>query len=129
MSGGRCHGGLDAQAGPWLCYYAADPVRRPGCELTAEVVIAGVALCAVCERARSSLGKGGVPRRLPAGRKVDVLDWVAGADAAARRAEQLLAAAVTRARQRGHSWAEIGSRLEVTRQAVQQRFGRGQRAG
>jgi predicted DNA-binding protein (UPF0278 family) len=34
-----------------------------------------------------------------------------------------IAEAVKGLRERGHSWAEIGSRLSVTRQAAQQRWG------
>jgi hypothetical protein len=44
----------------------------------------------------------------------------------ARLADDLDAAirrAVTGLRQRGYSWAEIGSRLGITRQAAQQRWG------
>ena len=123
MSGQRRQAGLDVSV-PVLCYYAADPARRPGCAVTAEVVIGPVALCGPCERARSSLGKGAAARWLPAGPPVDVLAWVGDADAAARQAQARLAGAVSRARLRGHSWAEIAGRLGVTRQAAQQRFGR-----
>ncbi len=123
MSGQRRQAGLDGPL-PVLCYYAADPARRPGCAVTAEVVIGPVALCGACERARSSLGKGVAARRLPPGPAVDVLAWVGEADAVAGQVQARLAAAVRRARLRGHSWAEIAGRLGVTRQAAQQRFGR-----
>lgn len=123
MSGRRCQAGLDVSM-PVLCYYAGDPARHRGCTVTAEVVVGAVALCGFCQRARSSLGKGAAVRRLPAGPAVDVLAWVADSDAAARQAQERLAAAVSRARLRGHSWAEIAGRLGVTRQAAQQRFGR-----
>ena len=36
-----------------------------------------------------------------------------------------IASAVTGLRQRGYSWADIGSRLGITRQAAQQRWGTG----
>ena len=123
MSGRRCQAGLDVSM-PVLCYYAADPAGRPACAVTAEVAIGPVALCGPCERTRSSLGKGAAPRRLPAAAAVDVLAWVADADADARQAQARLAGAVSRARLAGHSWAEIAGRLGVTRQAAQQRFGR-----
>jgi hypothetical protein len=106
-----------------LCHYAGDPGRRPCCALTAEVRLGPVALCGPCARARSTLGKGTVPVPLPRGPEIDVLDWVTDADDAARRARRHLAAAVTRARSQGHTWTQIASRLGITRQAAQQRFG------
>lgn len=106
-----------------FCYYAADPALRPDCTLTAEVALGTVALCGSCAAARSTLGKGLVAVPLPPGPALDVLDWVAGADAAARQARGELAAAVTRARSRGCSWTQIAGRLGITRQAAWQRFG------
>ena len=105
------------------CHYAADPVLRPHCALTAQIRIGTVALCGPCAAARSTLGKGiaGVP--LPPSPALDILDWVADADAAARKARADLAAAVTRARSRGCSWTQIAARLGITRQAAWQRFG------
>lgn len=120
----RCQAGVDGP-GPVLCYYAGDPVRRPECALTAEVLIGRIALCGPCARARSSAGKATVARRLPPGPAVDVLAWVGDADAAVAWAQQQLAAAVSRARGAGYSWAEVAGRLGVSRQAAQQRFGRG----
>ena len=105
------------------CHYAGDPARRPHCTLTAEVRLGPVALCSSCARARSTLGKGTVPGALPPGPVIDVLDWVADADATLRQARRDLAAAVTRARTRGRSWTQIAARLGITRQAAQQRFG------
>lgn len=105
-----------------LCHYALDPARRPHCTLTAEVTLGRVALCGSCAAARSTVGKGTAPVPLPAGPAVDVLDWVAGADAAARQARGDLAAAVTRARSRGCTWTQIAGRLGVTRQAAWQRY-------
>jgi hypothetical protein len=46
---------------------------------------------------------------------------VADTAAAAARASRRLDAAVTRARSRGYTWAQIAPRLGVTRQAAQQR--------
>ncbi len=40
------------------CHYAADPVRRPGCQVTAVVRRGTVPLCASCDALRSTLGKG-----------------------------------------------------------------------
>jgi predicted transcriptional regulator len=60
---------------------------------------------------------------LPPAPELDVLDWIAQADAAIQQARRQLAAAVIRARQNGRSWAEIAGRLGTTRQAAQQRFG------
>ena len=105
------------------CYYAAEPALRPGCALTAEIRIGAVALCGSCAAARSTLGKGIAAVPLPPGPAVDVLDWVASADAAARRARADLAAAVARARSRGCTWTQIAGRLGITRQAAWQRFG------
>jgi hypothetical protein len=109
---------------PMPCYYAADPARRPSCTLTATVRLGTVALCASCNAARSSLGKGQTPIPLPTGRPFDVLDWVATAHRQAVAAEATLAAAVTRARQSGASWTAIGAQLGLSRQGAQQRFTR-----
>jgi hypothetical protein len=107
-----------------LCHYAADPARRPGCTLTAEIRLGPVVLCGSCAAARSTLGKGIVPATLPPGPAVDVLDWVARSCLAAGQASRDLDAAVTRARSRGCTWTQIAGRLGVTRQAAAQRYGR-----
>ena len=106
------------------CYYAADPARRPRCTLTATIQLGAVALCASCNTARSTLGKGQTPVPLPATAAVDVLGWVATASHQAKAAEATLVAAVTRARQAGASWSLIGAQLGLSRQGAQQRFTR-----
>jgi hypothetical protein len=105
-------------------YYAGDPAGRPRCTLTATIQLGAVVLCASCNAARSTLGKGQVPFPLPPGQEFDILGWVATAHQRARAAEATLAAAVTRARQNGASWTEIGAQLGVSRQGAQQRFTR-----
>jgi hypothetical protein len=106
------------------CHYADDPARGPRCTLTATVQLGAVALCASCNAARSTLGKGQPPVPLPAGPAFDVMGWVATAHQQAGAAEATLAAAVTRARQVGASWTLIGVQLGVSRQGAQQRFTR-----
>ncbi len=106
------------------CNYAGDPARRPGCTLTATLRYGAVALCASCNAARSTLGKGQAPVPLPAGVVFDVLGWVAAAHQQVGAAEATLAAAVTRARQTGASWTVIGAQLGLSRQGAQQRFTR-----
>ena len=106
------------------CHYAGDPARRPGCTLTATLRYGVVALCASCNAARSTLGKGQAPVPLPAGVVFDVLGWVATAHQQVSAAEATLAAAVTRARQAGTSWTVIGAQLGISRQGAQQRFTR-----
>jgi hypothetical protein len=106
------------------CYYAGDPARRPRCTLTATVQVGAVALCASCNAARSTLGKGQRPVPLPAGQQLDVLDWVATAHQQARAAEATLIGAITRARLAGASWTAIGAQLGLSRQGAQQRFTR-----
>jgi hypothetical protein len=106
------------------CYYADDPARRPACTLTATIRLDDVALCASCNAARSTLGKGQTPAPLPPGPAFDVLGWVATAHQQASAAEATLTAAVTRARQAGTSWSAIGARLGTSRQGAQQRFTR-----
>jgi hypothetical protein len=108
-------------AGP-LCHYAADPARRPGCQVTAVVRRGTVPLCASCDALRSTLGKGERAGPVPAPAPVDLLEWLDAAHARLARAEAEVSAAVTRARQHGHSWTEIGARLGTSRQAAQQRF-------
>ena len=58
---------------PRRCHYAGDPAARPGCTLTATLRYGAVALCPSCNAARSTLGKGQAPVRLPAGPGFDVL--------------------------------------------------------
>ena len=106
------------------CHYADDPTRRPRCTLTAAVEVGTVALCQSCAASRSSVGKGQPPVALPAGRQVDVLAWIGAAHERLNAADRTLAAAVTRARQAGHPWTDIGTQLGVSRQAAQQRFTR-----
>lgn len=106
------------------CYYADDPAGRPRCTLTASVQLGAVALCASCNAARSTLGKGQSPVPLQAGAAFDVLGWVATAHQQANAAEATLVAAVTRARQAGASWSLIGAQLRLSRQGAQQRFTR-----
>jgi hypothetical protein len=105
-----------------ICHYADDPDRRPHCTLTAQIAVGPVTLCGSCAATRSTLGKGTVPAALPPGPDIDVLDWIAGASLAAARADRHLTAAVSRARSRGYTWAQIAGRLGVTRQAAQQRY-------
>lgn len=107
-----------------LCHYATDPARRPRCQVTAVVRRGGVALCASCDALRSTVGKGQPTTMVPAAPDPDsVLDWISQAHARLAGAEAEVTAAVTRARQHGRSWAAIASRLGITRQAAQQRFG------
>ena len=113
---------------PRRCHYADDPAHRPGCTLTATLRYGAVALCPSCKAARSTLGKGQTPVRLPAGAAFDVLGWVATAHQQAGAAEAILAAAVTRARQGGATWSVIGAQLGVSRQGAQQRFTSGMTA-
>lgn len=56
--------------------------------------------------------------------KDEPLSTIRTAAAAHERAAELLAAAVQRARQSGHTWQQIGDVLGISRQAVFQRFGR-----
>jgi hypothetical protein len=106
------------------CHYADDPTRRPQCTLTAAVQLGTLALCQPCATRRSSVGKGQSSVPLPAGPQLDVLAWIGAAHQHANAADRTLAAAVTRARQAGHPWSDIGAQLEVSRQAAQQRFAR-----
>jgi len=106
------------------CHYADDPARRPRCTLAATIQIGAVALCASCNAASSTLGKGQTPVPLPPGPAFDVLGWVATAHQQARAAEATLAAAVTRARQTGATWSVIGAQLGISRQGAQRRFTR-----
>jgi hypothetical protein len=111
-------------AGP-LCHYATSPASRPGCQVTAVVRRGTVPLCASCDALRSTVGKGQPGTPVPAPAPAGVLDWIGQAHACLLDAEAELTAAVTRARQHGHSWAAIAARLHITRQAAQQRFGTG----
>ena len=105
------------------CFYAADPTSRPECTLTAVVRYDATVLCATCQPRRSTVGKGTVAVALPGRPALDVLDWVGAARDQAAVAQRTLNASVTRARHAGHSWTAISTRLGITRQAAQQRFG------
>jgi hypothetical protein len=105
-----------------LCYYAADPTRRPDCERVAVVAYGPVALCTSCDARRSTVGKGLVGRSLLPGRDPSALGAVASAVGQLRAAEEQLAVAVGSARHLGHSWSDLGAALGVSRQAAQQRF-------
>ncbi len=61
---------------------------------------------------------------VPADAALAPLDAVAVIRSFARIVEDGMRAAVQRARQAGHTWAEIGELLGTTRQAAFQRFGR-----
>ena len=63
-------------------------------------------------------------RRIAAGD----IDAIADMAAAAHELDDALRKAVTGLRGKGYSWAEIATRLGVTRQAAQQRWGRGGKA-
>jgi len=106
------------------CHYADQPSRRPQCTLTASVELGPLALCESCAARRSSVGKGQSSVALPAGPQVDVLTWIGAAHEHANAADRTLSAAITRARQAGHPWSDIGAQLGVSRQAAQQRFTR-----
>src|SRR5664280_2354456 len=81
---------------PVRCAYASQPTSRPHCQLSAVVRYGPIALCADCDARRSTLGKGITPHRLPPQPPLDVLDWIASADAAVHQAHTELAAAVAR---------------------------------
>ena len=106
------------------CPHATDPVLRPRCTVTATVRVGSIALCSSCQSRRSTVAKGQPSVTLPAGPPVDLLAWISTAYEALEQAEKSLLAAVTRARQNGNTWTEIGTQLGVTRQAAQQRFTR-----
>src|SRR5664280_825997 len=103
---------------PVRCAYASHPTSRPHCQLSAVVRYGPIALCADCDARRSTLGKSITPHPLPPQPPLDVLDWIASADAAVHQAHTELAAAVARARARQHSWAVIGAVQHTSRQAA-----------
>ena len=104
-----------------LCFYAANPAARPRCQVTAVLRRGAIPLCASCDARRSTLGKGQPATPVPAA--ASVLDWIGQARTRLAGAEAELTAAVTRARQHGHTWAAVAVCLGTTRQAAQQRFG------
>lgn len=109
--------------GGMLCHYAADPAARPRCQVAAVVRRGTIPLCVSCDALRSTLGKGQPGTPIPIPVPASVLDWVGQATARLLEADAEVTAAVTRARQHGHTWAAIAVRLGITRQAAQQRFG------
>ena len=106
-----------------LCHYAAYPASRPGCQVTAVVRRGTVPLCASCDALRSTLGKGQPGTPIPVPATASIMDWIGQARTRLADAEAEVTAAVTRARQHGHSWAAVAARLAITRQAAKQRFG------
>ncbi len=105
-----------------LCHYATHPDSRPGCQVSAVARRGTMALCAACDALRPAVGKGHAATPISAPSQVSLLDWIGQAHDRLASAEAEQAAAVTRARQHGHSWAAIADRLGTTRQAAQQRF-------
>ena len=101
------------------CYYASRPRQRPDCEHLAVVRYGPTALCADCDRPRSTVGKGMDRVALP---DPTTLVEVLLARQACTRAEEALRGAVTRARMAGQPWSGIGIVLDTTRQTAQQRF-------
>lgn len=102
------------------CYY--DDARhrhlRPHCQGVAVVAYGPTRLCASCDTMRSSVGKGTVPRPVPAaelGRLIDAAHVAAAA-------EDQLTRTARAARHAGASWTQIGDALGITRQAAQQRW-------
>jgi hypothetical protein len=65
-----------------------------------------------------------VIRRTLADDRIGALEAIGVAQELARGAEEGLAMTVARARESGHTWAEIGQVLGTSRQAAFQRFGR-----
>ena len=100
------------------CRYAG---TRPDCQVLAAVRYGQLALCAVCDQRRSTLGKGTPPVPLPDPR---ALLEVAAASDACQQAGAGLRQAVAAARQAGHPWSAVAVILGGTRQAAQQRFAR-----
>ena len=103
------------------CRYAGS---RPDCQQLAAVCYGPVALCAVCDQRRSTVGKGQAPDRLPD--PAALLEITAARDAC-QQAEAALRRAVGRARQAGHPWSAVAAVLAVSRQAAWQRFAGGHR--
>ncbi|MDR1427009.1 MAG: hypothetical protein LBJ08_04550 [Bifidobacteriaceae bacterium] len=77
-----------------------------------------IGLARAVEAAEPGLGE-----RIERGDREASLDLVYAANAAAQETNAILREAVLSARRLGASWAMIGERLNLTRQAVQQRFG------
>lgn len=109
---------------PPRCHYADKPASRPRCTLTATIRYGTLALCPSCNTRRSTIGKGQSPVPLPDAGPLDVLAWIATAHEQATTADQVLTAAITRARQNGQPWSAIAAQLGITRQAAHQRFTR-----
>jgi hypothetical protein len=96
--------------------YAAS---RPGCQVLASVRYGPVALCALCDQRRSTLGKGTQPVQLPDPRG---LPEIAAASVACRQATSDLRRAVAAARQAGHPRSAVAAIPGGSLQAAQQRF-------
>ncbi len=78
-----------------------------------------IVLCASCDKRRSTVGKGTIPRPVP-GAALAALAQAAHTAADARRS---LTDAANAARHHNASWAQIGDAVGLTRQAAQQRWG------
>ena len=86
-------------------------------DVMATLLMTNVQLVAEVLRADESDAPGQVMRAIAATRSLDMI------------VEDTLRTLVQQARAAGHTWAEIGELLHVTRQAAFQRFGGGQGAG
>jgi hypothetical protein len=102
------------------CYYAngATNIERPRCQGLAVVAYGPIALCDMCDKMRSAVGRTHPPRRLP-GAEIAVLIDAARTLA---QAQADLDIAVRRARTAGASWNQIGDAVGLSRQGAQQRW-------
>jgi hypothetical protein len=112
---------LDARQ-PVRCANAVHPRQRPDRQLVATVRYGTTALCPHCQHTRSTLGTGQPARPLPPQPAIDVLAWLRTAHQQLRDAHHELAAAAHHAHTHGHTWTTIGTQLNISRQAAQQRF-------
>jgi hypothetical protein len=104
-----------------VCYYSRNigNVARPHCQGVAIVTYGNIALCSMCDKMRSAVGRTNVPRKLPGAELTELVE----AARALRLAEQRVERAARRARDAGASWSHLGDAIGITRQAAQQRFG------
>ncbi|MGH9182573.1 MAG: hypothetical protein ACRDZ9_01930 [Acidimicrobiales bacterium] len=94
-------------------------VKRPHCQAVAVVAYGPIALCGICDKMRSAVGRTHGPRRLPGAELTTLID----AARALAQAEAEVAIAVGLARAAGASWSQIGDAVGVSRQGAQQRWG------
>lgn len=113
--------GQQALTAALRCYYAdgTTNIERPHCQEVAVVAYRPIALCPMCHKMRSAIGRIHPREPLPGAELTALID----AARTLAQAQTHLAVAVGHARAASASWSHIGDAVGASRQGAQQRWG------